>query len=291
MENAINKWLTNMFTELISFFISLFTETLDLLDTNINIINTWTVLFIGLAGTFLVCIVLFRSITSIFGEAYGSDVAVSHIVLDAVKSSAAIPIMAFAQGLLQTQIFFPLLKYFFSEQSIFTAEAITGTTQIGTIVLGTFALIIFLLFFAIVLGVFFVKMCRFYVDIIFADLLSVWAAVSIATESSNYAKSWWQSLLKLHITLLAQIISLSLMIYGVTHFVDGLQYLMIAIGGGILIINPPTVLQDMWASSGVTRGLGRGAMAFVRDRRQRSLFSGGSSASSASEDESGEDEE
>jgi len=255
--DAINTWLKDVFKHCIELFVGIFSNLVDILDDEVLLLEVWSIVFMNFAGMFLVCIVLYRVGCTIFSAAYDSEVSATHIILDTIKASAAIPIMAVAQSILQTMVIFPLVKYFFGAQGMFAADAITEITSIGSIELAGFTVVLFLLFFAIVLGVFFVKMCIYYVEIVFFNLASAYAAISIATERSDYSKSWWQSLLKLNITLVAQVISLSVMIYGVTRLDRGILYLMLAIGAGVLVIRPPIVLQELWASSGTSRGLGR----------------------------------
>jgi len=274
IQDMVNEWLLNCMKEFITFFVSLFSGLLDTLDSDIFVIDVWGVVFTGFAGMLLVCIVLFRVVSTVFNAAYGSEVSAARIVLDTVKAGAAIPVMAVAQLILQSLIIFPLLKYFFSAQGSFTAEALTETTSVAGIELTGIVLVLFLLFFAVVLGVFFVKMSRFYVDIMFFNLAAPFVAISIASEQSDFAKSWWQSLLKLNLTLLSQVLSLTLLIIGITNLGSGLHYLMLCIGGGILVISPPMVLQELWASSGTARGLGRAISRIATDMRQRSLFKG-----------------
>ena len=254
----INDWLTDVLTDCMGFFINLFNEVIGLLTENIDLVGTWYVLFVSICGILLVCIVLYRILSSIWSEAYSSEVAVSHIILDAIKASAAIPVMTFAQTFLQGSIIFPLLNYLFNKQSMFTADAITGVSKIGDIELTGFVFVLFLLFFAVVLGVFFVKMCIYYAEMVFFTLAVPGAAISIVTENFDFSQTWWRKLLYLNLSLLAQVLSLTLMVFGVTHLSDGFLYFMLAVGSGVLLMRAPSVIEDFWSSTGTTRKFSTG---------------------------------
>lgn len=256
----INKWLSDILADCIKLFISLFNEIIGLLTEELSIIGVWYILFVSICGILLLCIVIYRILTSIWSEAYGSEVAISHIILDTIKASASIPIMVFAQTFLQASIIFPLLSYFFKEQGMFAADAITGVSEVGGIVLSGFVFVLFVLFFTIVLGCFFIKMCRFYADMILFTLAVPVAAISIVTENFDFSQTWWRKLLYLNISLLAQVLCLTVMIFGVLHLSDGFIYFMAAIGFGILVIVPPSVVEDFWTSSGTSKKFSKGMM-------------------------------
>jgi len=264
----INAWLTDILSECIQLFVKLFNEIIGLNTDDIGLIGIIYALFVSLCGVFLLCIVLYRVLTAILSEAEGSEVAISRIIIDTFKSSAAIPIMTFAQGVLQNGIIFPLIKYLFNKQGGFAAEAITGVSKVSGIELTGFTLVLFLLFFTIVFGFFFFKMCKFYAEMVQFNLATPIAAVSIATENFDYSQTWWKKLVYINISILSQVISLTLMIFCITRMADSFIFFMFAIGSGALVLGSPKVVEDLWSSTGTTKrglhGAGRFAMNLLR---------------------------
>ena len=93
-------------------------------------------------------------------------------------------------------------------------------------------------------------------------------AVSIATKNMDYSREWWQKLLYSNLTLISQVISLTVCIWGVTHLNKGLLAVIAMIGGGVLVISPPFVLDNLWTTSGMSktglRAISQAAMRKIR---------------------------
>jgi len=266
MFDQVHKFLYQTFIDILGFALQIFGIIVDWLDENIDLVDTYAAIFLTLAGTFLVCVVLWRVITTMYNSAYGSEVTATHIILDAIKASASIPIMAFIQTFSQRFIVIPLVKFLFNEQAMFSLDTLEDIKSIGSVELSKTVTNIFLLFFVIVLIAFFIKICIYYVEMIFFNLSIPWVAITIATESSDFSKSWWRNYLKMTVTLIAQVLSLTLLVYSVGNLSNGMQYVLLMIGSGCLILKAPLVLQEIWASTGATKGIGGTIKQFVMNK-------------------------
>ncbi|MFS6011586.1 hypothetical protein STU13_09820, partial [Streptococcus agalactiae] len=71
-----------------------------------------------------------------------------------------------------------------------------------------------------------------------------------------------------NLTLISQVLSLTVCIWGFTHLNKGLLAFMVCIGGGVLVISPPFVLDSLWTSSGMSKtGLRAISQAAMRKMR------------------------
>lgn len=266
----INNWFASIFTEILKFFLSLFGSLASALDENVSLIDTWYNVFVALVGVLIVAVVLVRIFSALLSEGerasgiYGMEPTISIIIMDVVRACGAIPVMVFAQGLLQNKIIFPIIRWLFDEQALFSAETITDITSFGGIQIGGFVLILFILFFAIVLGVFFFKMCIFYANLAFFTLATPFVAMSMVTENYDYFQTWWRKLLYMNLSLLAQVMSLTMTVWAFNNLGDSLQGFMLIIGGGVLVMRAPAIIEDFWSSSGTTNKAMRGAVALMR---------------------------
>lgn len=262
MGRWITDWLTDSLIDILNFYLEGCSSAVAVVSIRIPLVDEMYSVFVGLCGILLVCIVLFRIFTSIIGEAerssgtYGMEPTISIIIIDTIKSGAAIPIMVFIQGLLHYRIIYPLTSYLFSEQSGLTAEVIKNTSKVGGILLSGFTFVLFLLFFSIVFLVFFIKMSKFYVELAFFTLATPIAAISIATTSFDFSQTWWRKLLYLNLSLLSQVLCLTLMIYAFNRITDSIMMLMLLIGSGALIFKAPSVIEDFFSSSGSAKKAG-----------------------------------
>ena len=270
IEEKINEYLSKMFSSVVDFFIKLLSGIVDLISEQLPIIKSYYNIFIAFAGVLLVSVILVRIITTMLREADESaDVSWANIITSGLKACASIPIMLFVQKWLTETITLPLAKYIFSTNKEFTSDSIKGTTEVyilptQKIEMGAFVTILFILFFVIVLGFFFWKISIFIVNLAYFNLAIPFVGISIATENMDYSKEWWQKLLYSNVTLLSQVLSLSVMVYGFTHLSDGLLSLMMLIGGGATVLTPPFIIDSIWTSSGMTKPMLRGATSMIK---------------------------
>lgn len=270
IKESINEFLMDTISSIMNFAVGIAKAIVDQLNENIPTVNTWYNVFLAFATSLVVAVVIGRIITTLLKEADATtDATWVTIVVDCLKSAAAIPVMVFLQKFIQTKFTIPLAKAMFDMEGDFSAKAIKGTTEIYTginqtgnaIKVGVGMTILFLLFFCIVAVIFFVKMSIFVADMAWYTLSIPLTAMSIATESFDYASTWWKKLIYYNISMLSQVLSLTICIYCFTNLSNlGVIGFMGSIGFGFLVIHTPHVIQDFWASTGVTRGAGRFGM-------------------------------
>lgn len=270
IKESINEWAMDIISNIMDFVISIAKAIIDQLNESIPMVNTWYNVFLAFAASLVVAVVLGRIIITLLKEADSTtDATWVNIIIDSLKSAAAIPAMVFLQKFVQTKFTIPFAKAMFDMEGDFSAKAIKGTTEIYTglnqtgsaIKVGIGMTLLFLIFFCIVIVVFFVKMSVFLADMAWYTLSIPLTAMSIATESFDYASTWWKKLIYYNISMLSQVLSLTICIYCFTNIGKlGVLGLMGAIGFGFLVIHTPHVIQDFWASTGVTRGVGRFGM-------------------------------
>jgi len=267
---GINSWFTDIFTDMLNFFLGLFGSLIDSLSENVELVETWYTIFVAMVGVLIVAVVMVRIFFTLLSEGerasgiYGMEPTISIILMDSIKACGAIPVMVFAQGLLQDQIIFPIVKWLFDEQSMFSAETITDMGEVGGVILSGFSLILFILFFAVVLGVFFFKMCKFYANLVFFTLGTPFVAMTMVTEDFNLFPTWWRKLLYMNLSLVAQVMSLTMMVWAITRPDITIQYFLLAIGSGILVMSAPALIKDFWSSSGTSRKAMQGMSMMIR---------------------------
>ncbi|PTS00505.1 conjugal transfer protein TrbL family protein, partial [Lacticaseibacillus rhamnosus] len=212
ISEAINDWVKGVFTAIMNFMTSGCRAIFDQIDQHESVLDQWYAIFLTFATSLVVVVVLGRIIGTLLKEADEStDVTWANIVMDSLKSAAAIPVMVFLQGFLLKAIVFPLGKFMFSMNSKYTASMITGSKNIaGTLAIGSVMSLILLGFFAIVTVFFFFKMCIFMADMAWFYLTIPFAAISIATETWDYSSTWWKKLIYLNASMLSQVLSMTL---------------------------------------------------------------------------------
>lgn len=262
--DKINDWLKDVFKAIMDFAVSGIKSILDQLNTSLPIIDKWYGVFLAFATSMVVVVVLARIIMTLISEADEStDVTWANIIMDAVKSAIAIPVFVFLQGFLQTRIILPLAKGMFDMSGKFSADAVYSTSKVTkNIAITGFMQILFLAFFAIVTVAFFIKMCIYFADMAFYNMSIPIVAMSIASESFDYSSTWWKKLVYYNISMLAQVLSLTVAIWCFTHIGTKWSFpaFMGAIGFGWLVLHTPHAIQDFWASTGITKGAGRSVM-------------------------------
>lgn len=275
ISKAINGFIGDIIKGALKWVINILTGTVELLNTNMKEITNYYAIFLGFATTLVVVVVLARIIATILKEADDStDATWANIVMDALKSAISIPLMVFIQGFLIRVITIPLVTYIFNDAGGLSVDTVNHVVKLATGNNGTgygYGVPLLILgFFLVVLVVFFVKIGIFFADLAFFNISIPIVAVSVATESFEYASTWWKKLLYLNLTLIAQTMAMALMVASFGLLDKGWGYLAFTIGFGVLVIRAPTVLQDMWQSTGLgkaTATSGMRAMAMMLRRR------------------------
>lgn len=231
------------------------TGTVDLLDTNLSEIAKYYAIFLAFSGALVVAVVLARIITTMLKEADDTtDATWANIVMDSLKSAVSIPIMVFIQGFLVTAITVPLIKYIFDDTKGLSMKTINHAIDVSTGTDKGFGLgvpLLIIAFFLVVMVVFFVKIGVFVADLAFFNLAVPLVAVSIASENFEYASTWWKKLVYLNVSIITQTLSLALMVASLGLLDKGWGYLAFTIGFGFLVIKAPTIVQDLWQSTGL----------------------------------------
>ncbi|HGD4417693.1 TPA: conjugal transfer protein TrbL family protein [Streptococcus agalactiae] len=274
MTEKIIEIFTDFCTSILKFLIEILKEIVKVLDNNVPGFNTYYNIFVAVASSFIISVVLVRIVSTMLAEADESaDVTWANIVMDSIRACMSIPIMLFLQKWLLKYIVIPLVNFMFDQNSKFTAEAIKGTNSVfitpsSKVTMTGFVTILFMLFFVIVLGFFFFKCSIFLVNMGYFHIAIPIVAVSIATKNMDYSREWWQKLLYSNLTLISQVLSLTVCIWGFTHLNKGLLAFMVCIGGGVLVISPPFVLDNLWTTSGMSktglRAISQAAMRKIR---------------------------
>lgn len=274
MTEKIIEFFTDFCTSILKFLIDVLKGIVDMIGQDIPIFNTYYNIFIAVASSFIISVVLVRIVSTMLAETDESaDVTWANIVMDSIRACMSIPIMLFLQKWLLKYIVIPLVNFMFNQESKFTAEAIKGTTEVfitpsQKVQMASAVTIVFILFFVVVLGFFFFKCSIFLVNMGYFHIAVPIVAVSIATKNMDYSREWWQKLLYSNLTLISQVLSLTVCIWGFTHLNKGLLAFMVCIGGGVLVISPPFVLDSLWTTSGMSKtGLRAISQAAMRKMR------------------------
>lgn len=269
----INEWLQNSITGGLKWVIDILKATMKLLNTNMKEVDKWYGIFLALATSLVVVVVIARIIMTMVSEAEEmTDATWATIIIDAVKSAVAIPIMVFLQGVVLRGFTIPLVNYAFDDAKGLSMKSVDHASKIATsggTGYGYIVPILILLFFLVVMVVFFFKIGIFFADLIVFNIATPLVAMSIATESFDYFSTWWKKLIYLHISIILRTIFLALMVASLTLLDKGWGYLAFTVGTGYLVINTPTLTQDFMQSTGIGRNTGRMGMNMLRNMTRK----------------------
>ncbi|OEY83861.1 conjugal transfer protein [Oenococcus kitaharae] len=275
IQSAITHFFEWLLSGLLDGLFNICQAIIDQANQSLPIIQTWYAIFLSFATSLVVVVVLGRIIITMIKETDEStDVTWANIVMDGLKSAAVIPVFVFLQGFIQGSITLPLLRYMFGSDQVFTSKSITGMNQIPGLASVGVSLplqILFLLIFTIVTVVFFIKMCIFVADMAWYNLTIPLAAMSMATESFDYSGTWWKKYIYYNASIISQVLCMSLSVWSFTHMAQyGFMAFIAAIGFGFLVVKTPDAVKDFWASTGVTRSAGMGAMRMLQSYLRKS---------------------
>ncbi|VDH09368.1 Membrane protein with 6 predicted TMS [Lactiplantibacillus plantarum] len=104
-------------------------------------------------------------------------------------------------------------------------------------------------------------MCVFVADMAWYNLTIPLAAMSMATESFDYSNTWWKKYIYYNASIISQVLCMSLSVWCFTNMAKyGFIAFIASIGFGFLVVKTPDAVKDFWASTGVTKSTGMGAM-------------------------------
>jgi hypothetical protein len=217
---------------------------------------------LALTSTIAVTIVLYKIIEVITRNAAGDAVAYGPVIVNTLKSALLIPAMPFIQKILLEKVAYNMGNWMIGEGSKVNKEKIEEMlvpSNFAALHFQGAALLILLAVFAVAFIAFLFSVAVFHADVMFLYLLSPLACVSVIADDNEYLGVWWRELLSQIVTILAKIflfvVALSILI---NENITFLNFLLL-MGCCILLIKSPSVLRNMWYSSGSGRGM-MGAM-------------------------------
>lgn len=249
-----HDWLTDILTAIFNFLAEVLFDHKAMSGLFENVYG----IFVVFGGTLLVAIVLFRIISSMLNEAEGGEARLAEILISTIKASAMVLILPFMLYLVVNKIVYPIGEYMFKNIAEGTADSITNMLDSSFLekIIGSsdgIVSILLLAFIVIVFIVFTFKMCVYHADLLLLEIMSVGAAISIASEKFDFSEVWWREFLSQILTVITQTLMMAGIVQLVSHFNSWYDFMLI-IGLGVLIIRGPSVLRSMWYSSGGGRG-------------------------------------
>jgi len=217
---------------------------------------------LALTSTIAVTIVLYKIIEVMSRNAAGDAVAYGPVIVNTLKSALLLPAMPFIQKVLLEKVAYNIGNWMIGSGSKVSKEKIEEMlvpSNFAALHFQGAALLILLAVFALAFIAFLFSVAVFHADVMFLYLLSPLACVSVIADDNEYLGVWWRELLSQIVTILAKIflfvIALSILINENLTFLN----FLLLMGCCILLIKSPSVLRNMWYSSGSGRGM-MGAM-------------------------------
>lgn len=231
-------------------------------NAEVEFLSSMNNLLIALTSTIAVTIILYKIIEVMSRNAAGDAVAYGPVIVNTLKSALLIPAMPFVQKILLEEVAYNMGNWMIGEGSKVSQEKIENMLAPNNFEALHFqgaALLILLAVFALAFIAFLFSVAIFHADVMFLYLLSPLACVSVIADDNEYLGVWWRELLSLIVTILSKIflfvIALSILINENLTFLN----FLLLMGCCILLIKSPSVLRNMWYSSGSGRGM-MGAM-------------------------------
>lgn len=272
---TINNYLMNCIS---SFLDSTFTAISKILFQQGAMPNFFNILynvFIGIGATVMTIIVLYKIVEYMLQVSTGTnDTPLSEILMRTVKASAMIVIAPVLLKILVGKIAYPFGDWMFNQVAKNASQSainFLGSDTLNPILKGKSCIVFIVVaaFITISVVVFFIKMCVYHAELIVYQVSSVWAAISMVTDSMDIMTEWWKGLLMMIVSILMQ----TALIVGVTGiFTNKATWysFMLLIGFCYLIIKGPDLLKRMWYGTGTSRG-------FMRLLAERFVLRGGRS--------------
>ncbi|WP_144553562.1 conjugal transfer protein TrbL family protein [Peribacillus simplex] len=217
---------------------------------------------LALTSTIAVTIILYKIIEVMSRNAAGDAVAYGPVIINTLKSALLIPAMPFIQKVLLEEVAYNMGNWMIKSGSRVSKgkiETMLDPNNFSTLHFQGAALLILLAVLALAFIAFLFSVAIFHADVMFLYLLSPLACVSVIADDNEYLGVWWRELLSQIVTIFSKIflfvIALSILIKENLTFLN----FLLLMGCCILLIKSPSVLRNMWYSSGSGRGM-MGAM-------------------------------
>ena len=215
--------------------------------------NRIYLIFVGFGATVMGIIIAFKIVQYIMDVSNDQTQAnVWEIITRAFKASFMIIASPVLLTLIVGKVVYPLGEFMFTKITTDLASAAKNyIISMGSAFAtpNSYVFIIMLGFILVAVTCFFFKMCIYQADLILLQILSVWAAISMCADDNNYMSVWWREVISQITTILVQ----TLLMVGVTSILASKfewQNLMLLIGFCSLLIKGPSVLRNMWYSTG-----------------------------------------
>ena len=259
-------------------------------------------IFLGIACSMMICIILYKIIQYMLDMSNGmQQITLGEIITRSVKASIMIVIAPFILNIAVNYVVYPIGQYAFAEMSNeaeeqnsnlkvsamnFSANIIhfnDKTEDKGVIETvkdtasdylemekSNFIFVLIFGFITVTVSAYFIKMCIFQADLIWLNILSVKAAISMCADDNNYMGVWWREMLSQVTSIVVQTFSM----VGVIKIINSDNFswynLMLVIGMGVIVIKGPNVLRNMWYST----GSGKSLMAATKVAARKFLLKG-----------------
>lgn len=254
----IREFLEDLFTDILESMFSFIAEILFQPEKMTGFFKSLYDIFIGIGAMLIVCIALYSIIMSLIHTHRGgsSEERWIDIFVDIVKSSAMIIIMPFILWFVLGKIVYPIGEFMMAKVGTFGGEGLAKLLTAGPVgqIFGPFMFLIVFGFIAISITAFAIKMCIYHADILFLQLVSPLAAVSIMAEDNNYAGVWWREFLSQITTIVLQVAAMAGVVEILTNAdpESGFTWykFMLLIGLCVLLIRGPSVTRSMWYATG-----------------------------------------
>ncbi|MDR4950471.1 conjugal transfer protein TrbL family protein [Neobacillus cucumis] len=213
---------------------------------------------LAITSTIAVTIILYKIVEVMSRNAAGDAISYGPVIVNTLKSALLIPAMPFIQKILLEKVAYNMGNWMIGEGSKVSKEKIEEMlvpSNFAALHFQGAALLILLTVFAVAFIAFLFSVAVFHADIMFLYLLSPLACVSVIADDNEYLGVWWRELLSQIVTIIAKIflfvVALSILI---NENITFLNFLLL-MGCCILLIKSPSVLRNMWYSSGSGRGM------------------------------------
>lgn len=261
--NGLNDKILEMFTGWLENAVDIFLQFIENVLLNYDglagiALNAYN-LFVILSGSLLVVICLTRVITMLIGEADGSQEANAWgIILDTIKAGIWLVLTPFIISVTMNIVRI-LCEYFFADIGTTLNENIQVMVESENFKQafdGLMSNLLVWLFVLIVVAFFVIKMFIAQANILFDEILSPIIAVSIASDNFDYTENWSRDILSHAVTIVVLVLSFALFVEslsGVTEQGTIWNTLPMMIGSGALVISGPTLVKNLWFTSGAGR--------------------------------------
>lgn len=211
-------------------------------------------IWIGVAALTMVCIALYRVINALLSEAeQGTEVTVSTIIIDTIKSSFMILVIPFLMYFILDNIVQPVGSWILGnmgENSGKQVQSVLKSGDIGSALGNGFVFTFTFLFIAIAVIAFVIKMCIYHADLMMLEVFSVMSAIHLASGDNSHMQLWWKEFMAQITTIIAQLLAMAIIVNILTDKELKWWTFALLIGMSVMLIRGPSFLRSMWYSTG-----------------------------------------